>query len=345
MHSPSKTVTRRRLGPLSRILLAVALTATVAACGGGSEEPESTASASAAPGAFPVTIEHKYGSTTVTKASSRVVTLGLSDQDTVLALGIKPVGAVDWFGERPYGNWAWTKDLWGSTPPEIVGERDEYNVEKIVALKPDLIVAQYTGMTQEQYTTLSKIAPVVAQSKQYDDYSTPWDEMAKVIGRALGAQPKVEQLLADIDKRLADIRAQHPEFATQTAVVADPSEPGTYAAFAKADPKAQLLAEMGYKLSDQVEQVAGKETAAVLSAERLDLLDVDRLVLLTTEPSVQARVKADPVYAALKVAKEDRAVFVPYMEPPVGAALSFVTVLSVPYAIDQLLPMLVAPGR
>jgi iron complex transport system substrate-binding protein len=28
------------------------------------------------------------------------------------------------------------------------------------------------------------------------------------------------------------------------------------------------------------------------------------------------------------------------MEPPIGAALSFVTVLSVPYALDQLAPML-----
>ncbi|RKR85909.1 iron complex transport system substrate-binding protein [Micromonospora pisi] len=345
MRSPSKIVKGRRTGRWSRVLVAAALTATVAACGGGSEEPSGTASSSAAPGAFPVTIEHKYGSTTVTKASSRVVTLGLSDQDTVLALGIKPVGAVDWFGERPFGNWAWTKDLWGTTPPEIVGERDDYNVEKIVALKPDLIIAQYSGMTQEQYTTLSKIAPVVAQAKQYDDYATPWDEMAKVIGRALGAEPKVDQLLAAIDKRLTEIRQQHPEFATQTAVVADPSEPGTYAAFAKGDPKAQLLGEMGYKLSDQVEQLAGKEIAAVVSSERLDLLDVDRLVLLTADPAVEPRVKADPVYAALKVAKEGRAVFVPYMEPPVGAALSFVTVLSVPYAIDQLLPMLVAPGR
>jgi iron complex transport system substrate-binding protein len=343
MHSPSKIVNGRS-GVLARTLLAVALTATVAACGGESAEPDAAAP-SAASGAFPVTIEHKYGSTTVAKAATRVVTLGLSDQDTVLALGVTPVGAVDWFGERPFGNWAWTKDKWGSTPPEIVGERDDYQVEKIVALKPDLIIAQYSGMTQEQYTTLSKIAPVVAQSKKYDDYATPWDEMARVIGQALGQQPKVDELLAAIDTRLADIRKQHPEFATQTAVVADPSEPGTYAAFAKNDPKAQLLGEMGFKLSDQVEQLAGKEIAAVVSSERLDLLDVDRLVLLTADESVEPRVKADPVFAALKVAKEQRAVFVPYMEPPVGAALSFVTVLSVPYAIDQLLPMLVAPGR
>ena len=50
--------------------------------------------------------------------------------------------------------------------------------------------------------------------------------------------------------------------------------------------------------------------------------------------------KADKVYTTLKVAKENRAVFLPYETPPLGAALSFGTVLSIPYALDQLVPLL-----
>ncbi|MEV7227374.1 iron-siderophore ABC transporter substrate-binding protein [Polymorphospora sp. NPDC051019] len=343
MNSSYEIGTGRRSGRLARSAVAVALVGVLAACGGDTAEPDG-APASAGDGAWPVVIDHKYGSTSIPAAPTRVVTLGLSDQDTVLALGIKPVGAVDWFGERPFGNWAWVKDRWGGTQPEIVGERDEYDVEKIIELAPDLIIAQYSGMKKEQYDTLSKVAPVVAQSAKYEDYSTPWDEMTRTIGQALGKTEQVEQLLGDIDKRFADIRQQHPEFAQQTIVVADPSEPGMYAAFAKSDPKAQLLAEMGFKLSDQVEQAAGQDTAAVVSSERLDILDVDRLLLLATDESVEPRVRADPVFATLKVVTGGKAVFVPYMEPPIGAALSFVTVLSVPYAIDQLLPSLTKTG-
>ncbi|CCH33361.1 hypothetical protein ABZ816_18445 [Actinosynnema sp. NPDC047251] len=70
-----------------------------------------------------MTVEHEYGRTEVEAAPAKVVTLGLSDQDSVLALGVKPVGVVDWSKERPYGNWPWTKDLWGGAQPEIVGER------------------------------------------------------------------------------------------------------------------------------------------------------------------------------------------------------------------------------
>jgi iron complex transport system substrate-binding protein len=320
---------------------AVALALTLGACGGDSDPATPAAGASSAAGAaFPVTIAHKYGSTTIDKAPSRVVTLGLSDHDAVLALGVVPVGVVDWFGERPYGNWPWVKDRWGSTPPQIVGERDEYQTEKIIALKPDLIVAQYSGMTQAQYTTLSKVAPVVAQIKEFPDYAAPWKDMSLVIGRALGQEPAMTKLLADVDKRFADVRAQHADWAGKTAAVTDASEPGTYAAFAKTDPKAQLLADMGFKLAPAVDAAAGKETAAVLSAERLDILDVDQLVVLTGDDTVEPRVRADKAFAALNVVKNKRVVFVPYMEPPIGAALSFVTVLSVPYAIDQLVPML-----
>ncbi|MCA2215605.1 iron-siderophore ABC transporter substrate-binding protein [Jidongwangia harbinensis] len=320
---------------------AVALALTLGACGGDSGASTPAAGASSAAGtAFPVTIAHKYGSTTIEKAPTRVVTLGLSDHDAVLALGVVPVGVVDWFGERPYGNWPWVKDRWGGTPPQIVGERDEYQTEKIIALKPDLIVAQYSGMTQAQYTTLSKVAPVVAQIKEFPDYAAPWKDMSLVIGRALGQEPAMTKLLGDIDKRFADVRAQHAAWAGKTAAVTDASEPGTYAAFAKSDPKAQLLADMGFKLAPAVDAAAGKETAAVLSAERLDILDVDQLVVLTGDGTVEPRVRADKAFAALNVAKNNRVVFVPYMEPPIGAALSFVTVLSVPYAIDQLVPML-----
>jgi len=332
-----------RLRVLAQAALALALGVALAGCGGdddggGSSEPSAASSGSA----FPVTIAHKYGSTTIKAAPERVVTLGLTDQDAAIAVGVVPVGAVDFFGERPFGNWPWVKDKW--TPaPTIVGERDEYQVEKIVGLKPDLIIAQYSGMTQAQYTTLSKIAPVVAQIKEFPDYAAPWQDMATVIGKALGKEAEMTKILGDIDAKLAQVKKDNPGFAKQTAVVADPSEPGVYAAFTETDPKAQLLRDMGFTLSDEVTKIGGKENAAVLSAERLDVLDVDRLVLLTSDAAVRSRVEKDPAFAALKVVKEKRVTWVSYTdEPPIGGALTFVTPLSVPYAIDQLAPLLKA---
>lgn len=339
--------TRPALTRLVRDLPRVAVVAVAAlalsACGGGADKAESKPSAGAKSGAFPVTVEHKYGSTTVDAEPKRVVTLGLSDQDAVLALGTKPVGSVDWFKEQPYGKWPWTKDKWGSTKPEIVGERDEYNIEKIASLKPDLVIAQYSGMKKEQYDTLSKFTKVVAQPKGLPDYGASWQVMTRQIGKSLGKDAETEKLIAGIDARFKAVRDKHPEFATKTLAVADSFEAGKYSAFTRTDPKSIFFSELGFKLKPQIDTLAKPGwNAAELSAEKLNVLDVDRLVWVTSSTDADNRIKAEPLYKNLKVHQDKRDLFVPYQDPDVGAAFSFNTALSIPYAIDEIEPLLAA---
>jgi iron complex transport system substrate-binding protein len=322
--------------------MTAALAAVVLVLSGcGDTEPASAPQSSAsAAGGFPVSVEHKYGTTEITKAPTRVVTLGLSDQDPVLALGVVPVGAIDWFLERPYGKWPWAQPLWAGKAPEIVGERDEYNLEKIAALKPDLIIGLYSGMSKDQYGKLTKIAPTVAQPTGFVDYAAPWQDMTRLAGKALGQPAKADELIAKIDAQLAKIAGEHPEFAGKSVAVVEPYEPGKYAVFAPNDPKVVLLTKLGFTVPKAIVDAAGKEYAAEIGSEQLALVDVDKLVFLTADAKTEPTVKADKVYSTLAVAKENRAVFLPYEEPPVGAALSFSTVLSIPYALDQLTPLL-----
>ncbi|WP_229833831.1 hypothetical protein [Streptomyces xantholiticus] len=42
---------------------------------------------------------------------------------------------------------------------------------------------------------------------------------------------------------------------------------------------------------------------------------------------------------------EKRDLFVPYQDPDIGAAFSFHTVLSIPYAIDEIVPLLTADAE
>ncbi|QQQ78896.1 iron-siderophore ABC transporter substrate-binding protein [Saccharothrix sp. 6-C] len=328
-----------------KLVAAVSVAAlALAACGGGGDAgPGATSQGdAAATGAFPVSVEHKYGTTEIKTEPRKVVTLGLSDQEPVLALGVKPVGVVDWFKERPYGNWPWTEELWGDAQPEIVGERDEYNLEKVAALKPDLILAVYSGMKQEQYDTLSKIAPVVAQPKAFPDYAAPWQDQTLHIGKALGKEEEARALIDGVAKRFADAKAAHPEWAGKTMVVADSFKPGQYSAFAPTDPKAIFMKELGFTLVDEIGELAGRLNVAEFSEERFDLLDADRLVWLMFDQSAWERVKSVPAYQRLEVVSEKRDLFLTYMDPPIGAAMSFNTVLSVPYGIEQVVPLLEA---
>ncbi|MFD5370307.1 iron-siderophore ABC transporter substrate-binding protein [Streptomyces sp. NPDC127103] len=338
-----------RSAPRVAVLAVAAL--ALSACGGGTEKSESpspsttsaAADGGAKPAAFPVTVEHKYGSTTIDKEPKTVVTLGLSDQDAVLALGVVPAGSVDWFKEKPYGKWPWTKDKWGTNTPEVVGERDEYNIEKIAALKPDLVIAQYSGMKKEQYDTLSKFTKVVAQPKDHPDYGAPWQTMTQQIGKSLGKDAEAAKLISDIDARFKAARDKHPEWAAKTLAVADSFEAGKYSAFTKTDPKSIFFQELGFKLKPEIDTLAKPGfNVAELSAEKLNVLDVDRLVWVTSSTEANDRIKAEPLYKKLKVNQEKRDLFVPYQDPDIGAAFSFNTVLSIPYAIDQIEPLLAA---
>ncbi|MFC4589119.1 iron-siderophore ABC transporter substrate-binding protein [Sphaerisporangium corydalis] len=333
--------------------LAVALTSvlllggTVAACGSGSAtgtDAATTAPSAAAPtkSAFPVTIPHKFGETTIKSEPKRIVTVGLTDQDAVLALGKVPVGTTDWVGgyKGAIGPWA-TPKLGGAAVPTMLTDTGTGpQVEKIAALAPDLILSLYGGITKEQYETLSKLAPVVAQPKEYNDYGIPWQQQTEVIGKALGKEDEAKKLVSGVEARFADLKKQHPEFGGVSAVVATPYE--GFFVFGSQDPRSRTLAALGFSLPADLDKVIGDTYGANISKERSDLLDQG--VTVWTVPDLDkgpAALHAEKVYKDLKVVKEGREVFIGE-STDYGKAYSFVTVLSLPYTLDRLVPQLTA---
>lgn len=99
---------------------ALLLIGTATACGSGDDSDAGPDDAAAANGAFPVSIAHKYGSTTIKAEPQRIVTVGLTDQDAVLALGKVPVGTTEWLGgyKGAIGPWA-TGELDGAKTPTV----------------------------------------------------------------------------------------------------------------------------------------------------------------------------------------------------------------------------------
>ena len=101
MSRPRSARTRLGRRVLGGAVVAVTL-ALLAACGGSDGvTPAASGSSAAAADAFPVSLENKYGTTTITKAPQRVVVVGLTEQDSLLALGVVPVATTKWFAENP----------------------------------------------------------------------------------------------------------------------------------------------------------------------------------------------------------------------------------------------------
>ncbi|MFC8074186.1 iron-siderophore ABC transporter substrate-binding protein [Streptomyces sp. NPDC057307] len=308
-----------------------------AACGSGDDDSGSDGKASAK-----VTVKHKYGSTEVPVDPERVVTVGLTDQDALLALGKVPVGTTEWLGgfKGAIGPWAADK-LGGKAAPTVLKDTGTGpQPEKIAALRPDVILALYAGLTKEQYNTLSKIAPVVAQPKEYRDFGIPWQKQTETVGTVLGKSDEAKKLVADTEKHIEDVAAKYPQFKTATAAVATPYE-GMFV-FGSQDTRHRLLQSLGFGLPDGLDKAIGDEFGANISKERTDLLDTDALVWLMTDPAKDGpKLHKDPLYGKLAVVKEGREVLV--KEPSdFGYAVSFGSLLSVPYTVDRLAPMLAA---
>lgn len=319
-----------------RRLLAVGLAAAlvVAACGSDDSGDEASGSGSA-PGR---TIEHKYGGTEVPESPERVVTVGLIDHDAVLALGVVPIGVTaDAYSEgQPHGVWPWAQDALGDGEPEVL-PAPELNYEKIRELRPDLILAVYSGLSEAEYGKLSQIAPTVAQSGDHADYETPWDEMTRTIGEALGKENEAEDAIAEVEQVFSDARAEHPEFEGKVAVYAGFLEAGQYYAETEGSTRFGILSELGFTGPDDIQ---ADNFFAEISQEQLELFDRDVVVWELGDTESEDAIKSDPIYAQLDVASEGRDVFI--TDETLAGGLALISVLSLPYVVNELVPLLAA---
>ncbi|MFE7840034.1 iron-siderophore ABC transporter substrate-binding protein [Streptomyces sp. NPDC057474] len=338
---------RSRRAPRLAVVLASATLLLATACGGGDSDSGASdagaeASTSSGESAFPVSIDHKYGSTTIKAEPKRIVTVGLTDQDAVLALGKVPVGTTEWLGGYKGAIGPWAEDKLGSAaaPTVLKDTGTGPQVEKIAALKPDLILAVYGGLTKEQYESLSTFAPVVAQPKAYNDYGVPWQEQTETIGKALGKPDEAAAAVEETEETIAKAVAEHPEFKGKSAVMATPYE-GMFV-FGSQDPRSHLLTDLGFVLPADLDKVIGDQFGANISKERTDLLDQDAIVWQVTDVAKDAdKLHKDASYKDLTVVEEGREVYVSETSD-YGNALSMGTVLGLRYVVERLVPQLAA---
>jgi len=325
---------------------AAAVTAiALSACAGGSAEP--TPSDAAVTGEdFPITMEHALGETVIEKAPERVATWGWGSTEAAVALGVYPVaiGEQVWtVGADNYLPWveAAYEDAGVELPALLSDPEGGATVpyEEFIEADPDLILAPYSGLTQEQYDTLSEIAPVVAYPEA--PWTTPWDEEIRITAEALGLAEQGDELLASISDQLAETAAAHPEFAGKTfAGIWDGD--GFVSVYTAADSRIEVLTELGLEVAPSVSKLDTSDGGFYyeLSYEQLDQLDADFIVsyhsskeeadAFLTKPEVQAI----PAVAAGRVAQVSDPVTVSSVSPP--TALSFDWEGGLPTLVDAI---------
>ncbi|WP_328472673.1 iron-siderophore ABC transporter substrate-binding protein [Actinoplanes sp. NBC_00393] len=309
------------------------------ACGSSDSEDTPAASGSAA-ATFPVTVTHAFGTTTIEKKPERVATVNWANHEVPLALGIVPVGyAKANFGDEDGdGLLPWDaaklKEL-GAPTPVLFDETDGIDFEAVANTKPDVILAAYSGLTQQDYDTLTKIAPVVAYPKAA--WATSWRDSIKLESQALGLAAEGDALIAKIEQEMKTEAARYPKLAGKSVMFLthlDPTDLSKISFYTTHDTRAQFFTDLGMKHPASIEKASAttEEFSLTQSAEQVqNLSDVDIIVTYgDAEGTTLATLQKDPLLSKIPAIARGSFVSLPGSTPvataanPTPLAVSFV---------------------
>jgi iron complex transport system substrate-binding protein len=300
-------VNRLRLLTMTAALVAPL---TLAACGDAADAGTAPGDDSAAPAAdaFPVTIEHAFGQTTIESEPERIATVAWANHEVPLALGVVPVGMsrATWGDDDDDGVLPWVEERLeelGAETPALFDETDGIAFEAVAATQPDLILASYSGLTESEYETLSKIAPVVA----YPDiaWATSVQDMITMSSTAMGLADEGERLVADLDAEVEASYTEHPELDGRSILFSyiDPTDLSQIGFYTTHDTRPGFLEEIGMTMPDVVTETSAEteEFYVTRSAEDLEAFDdVDVFVTYgDAEGELLDRITSDPVLSQI----------------------------------------------
>ncbi|HTG69311.1 MAG TPA: iron-siderophore ABC transporter substrate-binding protein [Candidatus Udaeobacter sp.] len=300
-----------------KLLLVLMLSIAIAGCGttgsnGSNGAKNSGGTANAAETEAPAatgdaaegsrTIEHAMGSATLEKKPERVVVLFNGMVDISVALGVKPVGAVESWDQKPW--YEFLRDE--MTGVENLGDENQPNIEAIIALKPDLIIGAKTR-DEKIYPQLSAIAPTIITEEVFD-----WKENLKLAAKALYMDEQADKLLADWDQRVADFKQKAGDKLASTEVSVVRFEKDGTARFYATGFAGTIFKELGIG-RPQAQMVEGKAVVNLTSKEQMEQLDGDYIFDITQikedEPSraaAQTDWTSHPLWKNLKGVKNGK---------------------------------------
>ncbi|MFJ7748936.1 iron-siderophore ABC transporter substrate-binding protein [Arthrobacter sp. NPDC097144] len=330
-----------RLSRLTAVTAAALLTIGLSACAT-SEASTDDATGSAFE---PITIEHALGTTTIETKPERVATVNWANHEVPLALGIVPVGmaAANYGDDDGDGLLPWVseklEELGGETPV-LFDENDGIDFEAVADTNPDVILAAYSGLTQEDYDTLSEIAPVVAYPETA--WGTSWREMIELNAEGLGMKEEGEELITDLETEMSDAAAEHPDLEGKNAMFlthVDTTDLSEVSFYTTKDTRTMFFEDLGMAVADSVKTAsdATDKFSLTQSAEQADAFnDVDVIVSYGGQELVTA-LESDPLLSQIPAVANGSIVLLP--DTPLGTAAN-PTPLAISWVLDDYLTLL-----
>ncbi|HEU3000420.1 TPA: iron-siderophore ABC transporter substrate-binding protein, partial [Streptococcus pneumoniae] len=327
------------------LIAILAMCIVFSACSSNSVKNEENTSKEHAPDK--IVLDHAFGQTILDKKPERVATIAWGNHDVALALGIVPVG----FSKANYGVSAdkgvlpWTeekiKELNGKA--NLFDDLDGLNFEAISNSKPDVILAGYSGITKEDYDTLSKIAPVAAYKSK--PWQTLWRDMIKIDSKALGMEKEGDELIKNTEARISKELEKHPEIKGKIKgkkvlfTMINAADTSKFWIYTSKDPRANYLTDLGLVFPESLKEFESEDSfAKEISAEEANKInDADVIITYGDDKTLEALQK-DPLLGKINAIKNGAVAVIPDNTPL--AASCTPTPLSINYTIEEYLNIL-----
>ncbi|WP_288630712.1 ABC transporter substrate-binding protein [uncultured Corynebacterium sp.] len=343
--SSTTTIPRRPASLMRRVaatLLAAVTLSVAVACSSDDGEDAATATGDG-DGNFPVTMEHVYGETVIPAKPEKIVTVGWMTHDIVAVLGVAPVGVDRTWGGDDEGFSPWfrhqVEDVIGGDMPEITNKDDgTLDIEEIATLEPDLILAPHSGVTDDEYAKLSRIAPTVAYQKS-PWMSGSWQDLTGVVAKALGEEGRVADLVSGTEDAMATEAAKYPNlkgasFLYGLTFEGNGPEVGLYVSD---DPRVAFLREFGLVDSPNLAKELGLDKpddfSGAVSLESIGKLDADLFVAWSSGPDYTENTLENPAMARWSPIRDGR--YCILENEALAMATNAPSPLSIRWALDE----------
>jgi iron complex transport system substrate-binding protein len=163
----------------------------------------------AAPGVFPRTIRHATGSTEIKQKPVRVLPMDSGELDTVVQLGLKPIGYLDYDAALlpPY-----LVDVLKGL--KTIGTLAEPNLETVASLNPDILLT-----TKVRHEKIQDRIKAIAPSIWGISTGVVWKQNFALYSKSLGMEVEADKIVRAYEERVRALNAKLPSPRPTVSVV------------------------------------------------------------------------------------------------------------------------------
>ncbi|MBU5261394.1 iron-hydroxamate ABC transporter substrate-binding protein [Bacillus atrophaeus] len=235
------------------------------------------------------------------------ITGSVESMEDAKLLDVHPAGAISFSGKFP----DMFKDI--TDKATSTGEKMEPNIEKILELQPDVILAS-TKFPENTIKKLSNTATTIPVSH----ISSNWKENMMLLAQLTGKEKKAKEIIADYEQDLKDTKTKiNGKAKDSNALVIRIRQGNIYIYPEQVYFNSTLYGDLGLTAPDEVKAAKAQE---LISLEKLSEMNPDHIFVQFSDdenadkPDALKDLEKNPIWSSLTAVKEDH-VYVNSVDP------------------------------